>query len=163
MPGWGLRGVRLLVANTLRPVFPHSSPLAKKCSSSRAERLRPHLLTSSRGSAVRLVGHYEDVKYIGRAPAPPLDRFIDDIYCLTGVPRHRRLNIPPMPSAHLLINLAGPIRLYDSDPAVPPAVFTDGWFMGVWTRRFLIEYQTPVQAVGCTSSRGGFRRSSTSR
>jgi AraC-like DNA-binding protein len=53
-----------------------------------------------------------------------------------------------MPSAHLLINLAGPIRLYDSDPAVPPAVFTDGWFMGVWTRRFLIEYQTPVRVVG---------------
>jgi hypothetical protein len=25
--------------------------------------------------------------YIGWAPAPPLDRFIDDIYCLTGVPR----------------------------------------------------------------------------
>jgi AraC-like DNA-binding protein len=88
------------------------------------------------------------VEYIGRAPAPPLDRFIDDIYCLTGVPRHRRLNVPPMPSAHLFINLAGPIRLYDSDPAVPPAVFTDGWFMGVWTRRFLIEYQTPVRVVG---------------
>lgn len=88
------------------------------------------------------------MEYLGRAPAPPLDRFIDDIYCLTGVPRHRRLNVPPMPSAHLVINLAGPIRLYDSDPAVPPAVFTDGWFMGVWSRRFLIEYQTPVWVVG---------------
>ena len=88
------------------------------------------------------------MEYIGRAPAPPLDRFIDGIYCLTGVPRHRRLNVPPMPSAHLFINLAGPIRLYDSDPAVPSAVFTDGWFMGVWTRRFLIEYQTPVRVVG---------------
>jgi AraC-like DNA-binding protein len=85
---------------------------------------------------------------MGRAPAPPLDRFIDDIYCLTGVPRHRRLNVPPMPSAHLMINLAGPIRLYDSDPAVAPAVFTDGWFMGVWTRRFVIEYQAPVRVVG---------------
>jgi AraC-like DNA-binding protein len=88
------------------------------------------------------------VEYIGRTPAGPLDRFIDDIYCLTGVPRHRRLNVPPMPSAHLVINLAGPIGLYDSDPAVPPAVFTDGWFMGVWTRRFVIEYQSPVRVVG---------------
>jgi AraC-like DNA-binding protein len=88
------------------------------------------------------------VRYLGRAPAPPLDRFIDDIYCLTGVPRHRRLNVPPMPSAHLLINLAGPVRLYDSDPVVPPAVFTDGWFMGVWSRRFVIEYQAPVRIVG---------------
>jgi AraC-like DNA-binding protein len=88
------------------------------------------------------------VEYLGRTPAPPLDRFIDDVYCLTGVPRHRRVNVPPMPSAHLFINLGGPVRLYDSDPAVPPAVFTDGWFMGVWTRRFLIEYQPPVRVVG---------------
>ncbi|WP_037319901.1 helix-turn-helix domain-containing protein [Amycolatopsis orientalis] len=73
--------------------------------------------------------------YVGQVPAPPLDRFIDDIYCLTGVPRHRRMNIPPMPSAHLFLTLGEPARLWDSDPSVPPAVFSDGWFMGVWTRR----------------------------
>ena len=88
------------------------------------------------------------MEYIGRPPAGPLDRFIDDIYCLAGVPRHRRLIVPPMPSAHLVINLGGPIGLYDSDPAVPPAIFTDGWFMGVWTRRFVIEYQSPVRVIG---------------
>ncbi|MDH6219719.1 helix-turn-helix domain-containing protein [Streptomyces pseudovenezuelae] len=88
------------------------------------------------------------MEYVGRVPAPPLDRFIDDIYCLTGVPRHRRMNVPPMPSAHLFVNLGGPVRLWDSDPSVPPAVFTDGWFMGVWTRRFLFEYPTPVWLVG---------------
>jgi AraC-like DNA-binding protein len=81
-------------------------------------------------------------------PAPPLDRFIDDIYCLTGVPRHRRMNVPPMPSAHLFVNLGGPVRLCDSDPSVLPAVFTDGWFMGVWTRRFLFEYPTQVRLFG---------------
>jgi AraC-like DNA-binding protein len=95
------------------------------------------------------------VDYVGRAPAPPLGRFIDDIYCLSGVPRHRRLNVPPMPSAHLMINLGAPIRLYDSDPSVPPAVLTDGWFMGVWTRRFVIEHQTPVRVVGVHFKPGG--------
>jgi AraC-like DNA-binding protein len=88
------------------------------------------------------------MEYVGRMPAPPLDRFIDDINCLTGLPRHRRMNVPPMPSAHLFVNLGGPVRLWDSDPSVPPAVFTDGWFMGVWTRRFLFEYPTPVRLVG---------------
>jgi AraC-like DNA-binding protein len=88
------------------------------------------------------------MEYVGRVPAPPLDRFIDDIYCLTGVPRHRRMNVPPMPSAHLFINLGDPVCLWDSDPSVQPAVFTDGWFMGVWTRRFLFEYPTPVRLVG---------------
>jgi AraC-like DNA-binding protein len=88
------------------------------------------------------------VDYIGRAPGPPLDRFIDDVYCLTGVPRHRRLNVPPMPSAHLFVNLAGPVRLHDADPAVAPAVLTDGWFMGMRTRRFVIEFPSAVRVVG---------------
>lgn len=86
--------------------------------------------------------------YVGRVPAAPLDRFVDDIYCLTGVPHHRRMNVPPMPSAHLFIHLGGPVRLWDSDGSVPPAVFTDAWFMGVWTRRFLFEYPERVRLVG---------------
>ena len=86
--------------------------------------------------------------YVGQVPAPPLDRFIDDVYCLTGVPYHRRMTVPPMPSAHLFVNLGDPVRLRDSDPSVAPAVFTDGWFMGVWTRRFLVEYPARVRLVG---------------
>ncbi|MFI6562133.1 helix-turn-helix domain-containing protein [Streptomyces sp. NPDC050534] len=88
------------------------------------------------------------MEYVGRVPAPPLDLFVDDIYCLTGVPRHRWMNVPPMPSAHLFIHLGGPVRLLDSDRSVPPAVFTDAWFMGVWTRRFLFEYPARVRLVG---------------
>ncbi|WP_326718239.1 MULTISPECIES: helix-turn-helix transcriptional regulator [unclassified Streptomyces] len=88
------------------------------------------------------------MEYVGRVPAPPLDRFIDDIYCLTGVPSHRRMVVPPMPSTHLLINLGGPARLWDSDPSVPPEMLTDGCFMGLWTRRFLYEYPTRVRLVG---------------
>ncbi len=86
--------------------------------------------------------------YIGRVPAPPLDRFIDDIYCLTGVPRHRLMSVPPMPSAHLFVNLGEPARLWDSDPSVPSAVFAGAWFMGVWTRRFGYEYPARVRLAG---------------
>ncbi|MEV4253717.1 helix-turn-helix domain-containing protein [Spirillospora sp. NPDC049652] len=86
--------------------------------------------------------------YVARVPAPPLDLFVDDIYSLSGVPRHRRMNVPPMPSAHLFVNLGGPVRLWDSDPSTPAAVLTDGWFMGVWTRRFAFEYPTPVRLLG---------------
>ncbi|MET7461799.1 helix-turn-helix domain-containing protein [Nonomuraea sp. NPDC005501] len=88
------------------------------------------------------------MEYVGRVPAPPLDRFIDDIYCLTGVPRHPRMNVPPMPSAHLFVNLGEPARLWDRDPSALPAVLTDGWFMGVRTRRFLLEYPARVRLVG---------------
>ncbi|MGW4945422.1 DUF6597 domain-containing transcriptional factor [Actinoplanes sp. NPDC004185] len=88
------------------------------------------------------------MEYFGRVPAPPLDSFIDDIYCLAGIPRHPRMNVPPMPSAHLFLNLGDPVRLSDSDPSVPPVTLTDGWFMGVWTRRFLIDYPARVRLVG---------------
>jgi AraC-like DNA-binding protein len=88
------------------------------------------------------------VHYVSRVPAPPLDEYIDDIYCLTGTPRHQRLNVPPMPSTHLFINLGEPVRLYDTDHAERPAVFTDGWFMGMRTRRVLVEFPSSVQLAG---------------
>ncbi len=88
------------------------------------------------------------MRYVGRVPGPPLDQFIDDIYCLTGVPRHRRTSVPPMPSAHLLINLGGAAKLWDRESSALPVVFVNGWFMGVWTRRFLLEYPEWVRLVG---------------
>ncbi|TQJ85463.1 hypothetical protein [Streptomyces sp. SLBN-31] len=94
------------------------------------------------------------MEYVGQVPAPPLDRFIDDIYCLTGVPQHRLMSVPPMPSAHFFLPLGGPVRLWDSDSSVPLAVFTEAWFMGVWTRRFLFEYPALVRLVGSTSNPG---------
>ncbi len=54
------------------------------------------------------------MEYVSRAPGPPLDRFIDDIYCLTGPPRYRRMNVPPMPTAHMFVNLGGSVRPWDS-------------------------------------------------
>lgn len=88
------------------------------------------------------------MEYTGRVPAPPLDRLVDDIYCLSGVPVHRRMNVPPMPSAHLFLNLGEPVRLYDPTGSAPPVELAGGWFMGLWTRRFLFEYPSRVRLVG---------------
>ncbi|MDG4825836.1 hypothetical protein O7635_28650 [Asanoa sp. WMMD1127] len=38
--------------------------------------------------------------------------------------------------------------MWDGDPSAPPAVLTDAWFMGVRTRRFLMEYPSRVRLVG---------------
>ncbi|GAA2319367.1 hypothetical protein GCM10009853_091840 [Glycomyces scopariae] len=88
------------------------------------------------------------MEYVARVPGPPLDRYIDDLYCLTGTPRHRRMDVPPMPSGHLFLNLGDPVVLRDSVPATAPAAMADGWFMGVWTRRFTVEYPPAVRVVG---------------
>lgn len=88
------------------------------------------------------------MEYVSRVPAPPLDRFIDDIYHLTGVPAHARINVPPMPSAHLIINLSEPARLWAPNPSTAPTSLGNGWFMGVWTRRFQFEHPQRVRQVG---------------
>jgi AraC-like DNA-binding protein len=90
------------------------------------------------------------VRYVGKKPAAPLNRFIDDVYVLSGEPGHRRrLSVPPMPSAHLVFNLGDPVILHDAGGGSSPSVCDQGWFMGVWTRRFEIEYgdQVHVAAV----------------
>jgi AraC-like DNA-binding protein len=40
------------------------------------------------------------------------------------------MKVPPMPSAHLFLNLGEPVRLWDADPSVPPAdlAHTAGYF-----------------------------------
>ncbi|MFD6698346.1 MULTISPECIES: DUF6597 domain-containing transcriptional factor [unclassified Microbacterium] len=86
---------------------------------------------------------------MGRKPAPPLDRYADDVYCLFGDPGHRRrLLVPPMPSAHLMINLGAPIVLHDPTGERPPETLVDAWFLGIWTRRYVIEYGREVNVVG---------------
>ncbi|WP_234341486.1 hypothetical protein [Streptomyces sp. NRRL S-646] len=82
--------------------------------------------------------HTEPMEHVGRIPAPPLDQFIDDIYCLTGVPPHRLMNVPPMPSAHFFLHLSKPVRLWDSDRA---------WFMGVWTEALPLRVPPPACAA----------------
>jgi AraC-like DNA-binding protein len=77
-----------------------------------------------------------------------LDSYVDDVYILTGRPRHQRVNVPPMPSAHLFLNLGDPIVVHDQGAAVPSVVHTDGWVMGVSTRRVIVEYPAEVRLVG---------------
>ena len=87
--------------------------------------------------------------YAGERPGPPLDLFVDDVYVLSGAPgARRRLNVPPMPSAHLLVNLGDPVVLRDSDAAAPPLVLEGAWATGLWTRRFTIEYGSGVRVAG---------------
>lgn len=48
---------------------------------------------------------------MSRAPRPPLDGLIDDIYYLAGAPPYARLTLPPAPAALLIVNLGAPFRI----------------------------------------------------
>jgi AraC-like DNA-binding protein len=86
--------------------------------------------------------------YVTRVPRPPLDGLIDDLYCLTGQAPYSRMLVPPMPSAHLMITLTDKLLIHDAAPGVPLADCADGWFMGMWTRHYAVDWPTPVRLVG---------------
>ncbi|MFK0073270.1 helix-turn-helix domain-containing protein [Arthrobacter woluwensis] len=89
------------------------------------------------------------MKYIGRKPRAPLDVYIDDLYVLAGNSEdRRRLNIPPMPSAHLMVNLGDPVTIQEPAGGVAVPVSSGGWFMGLRTRRFIVEYGAKVLVIG---------------
>lgn len=89
------------------------------------------------------------MRYVGRKPRPPLDVYIDDLYVLAGEPEdRRRLNIPPMPSAHLMVNLGDPVYLREPGSGVAAPVSGGSWFMGLRTRRFIVEYGAKVLVAG---------------
>lgn len=95
------------------------------------------------------------MEYVRRVPGPPLDALIDDLYYLTGNSPYARMKVPPMPSAHLMVNLGEPFRMHDSLPGASPVECVDSWCMGLWTRYYLVDWPLPVRLVGVHFKPGG--------
>jgi AraC-like DNA-binding protein len=93
--------------------------------------------------------------YVRRVPGPPLDAFIDDLYYLEGAAPYPRLKVPPMPSAHLMVNLGEPFRMHDSGGSAPPTTCAESWCMGLWTRHYVVDWPLPVRLVGVHFKPGG--------
>ena len=93
-------------------------------------------------------GQHVPVEYFGSVPAPPLDAYVDDIFVLSGNLNYARLNVPPMPSAQLLINLGDPFVVRHAPTAAPSGVCVDAAFVGVPTKRAIVDFPSSVQVVG---------------
>ncbi|GAA4605701.1 AraC-like DNA-binding protein [Actinoplanes octamycinicus] len=87
------------------------------------------------------------MKYVARAPGPPLDGLIDDLYYLEGVPPYSRLLLPAAPAPLLIVNLGAPflIRAGTADDAAGHA---DGCAVATPTRAWEFSYPTPTRSVG---------------
>lgn len=89
------------------------------------------------------------MRYLGRKPRAPLDMYVDDVYVLAGEPEdRRRLSIPPMPSTHLMVNLGDPVHVREPADGSAVPVSDGGWFMGLRTRRLIVEYGAKVLVAG---------------
>ncbi|MGA5761266.1 helix-turn-helix domain-containing protein [Nonomuraea bangladeshensis] len=85
------------------------------------------------------------MKYVSRAPRPPLDAFIDDLYYLEGAPPYARLTLPPMPAALLIVNLGAPFRIRAD---IETAEYADGCVVSTPTRAFEFGYPPGTRSVG---------------
>lgn len=86
--------------------------------------------------------------YISRIPAPPLNAYIDDLYYIEGLSPYPRLQVSPMPSLHLMINLGSPFRVYVLGQMEPFASCTKSWWIGLWDTSYVVDWSQPVQFYG---------------
>ncbi|MBB1153938.1 helix-turn-helix domain-containing protein [Amycolatopsis dendrobii] len=85
------------------------------------------------------------MEYASRAPRPPLDGLIDDLYCLAGTPPYARLTLPPAPSALLIVNLGAPFRIRTD---LETAEYADGCVITMPTRAYEFGYPPETCSVG---------------
>ncbi len=99
---------------------------------------------------MRDVGGISDavgMEYVSRAPRPPLDGLIDDLYYLEGSPPYARLTLPPMPAALLIVNLGAPFRIRASTD-IETAEYADGCVVTTPSRAFEFGYPLQTRSVG---------------
>ncbi len=87
------------------------------------------------------------VEYVSRAPRPPLDRLIIDLYYLDGEPPYRRLTLPAAPAPLLIVNLGAPFHIRAGSD-VDTAEYDDGCVVGAPTRAWEFGYPIPSRSVG---------------
>jgi AraC-like DNA-binding protein len=94
---------------------------------------------------------YEDfpgMEYISRVPAPPLNAYIDDLYYLEGLSPYPRLKVSPSPSLHLMINLGDAFPIYAPEQDSPFATCAESWWIGMWSKYWIVDWTQPVQFYG---------------
>ncbi len=84
---------------------------------------------------------------MSRAPRPPLDGLIDDLYYLEGVPPYARLMLPAAPAPLLIVNLGAPF-LIRAGADVEAVEYADGCVVVTPTRAWEFGYPTPTRSVG---------------
>jgi AraC-like DNA-binding protein len=87
------------------------------------------------------------VEYVSRAPRPPLDGLIDDLYHLEGAPPYSRLMLPAAPAPLLIVNLGAPF-LVRAGTHIETAEYVDGCVVATPTRAWEFGYPTPTRSVG---------------
>lgn len=93
--------------------------------------------------------------YTRLVPAPPLNAYVDDLYCLDGPAPHKRQMVFPMPSVHLMFNFGEAFQVYAPDQAEPFATCTESWWVGQWNQYHIVNWPPNTRLFGVHFKPGG--------
>jgi AraC-like DNA-binding protein len=88
------------------------------------------------------------MEYISHIPAQPLNAYIDDLYYLDGPSPYPRLKVSPGPSLHLMVNFGPAFQVYAPDQATPFATCTESWWIGMWSKYWIVDWPCSVRFYG---------------
>ena len=87
------------------------------------------------------------MRYLSRAPAPPLDSLVESLWLLADAPAHSHERIVPAGTFELVVNLAeDQIRIYGGDPA--PRRHRGVLVSGAFTRSFVADTREHASMLG---------------
>lgn len=93
--------------------------------------------------------------YTRHLPSPPLNAYIDDLYCLDGPAPYPRLKVFPMPSLHLMVNFGHAFQVRESTQAKIIATCAESWWMGLWSTYHVVDWPLNVRFYGVHFKPGG--------
>lgn len=88
------------------------------------------------------------MNYIRHVPAPPLNEYINNLYCLDGRMLYSRERIVPLPSFDLKINFGGIVQMHELDHHKRTTSLNESWCVGVWGVCHAVDWPLDMQIFG---------------
>jgi AraC-like DNA-binding protein len=108
------------------------------------------------GARFSSLGPPRGMVYLSHAPSPPLDAFVENLWCLSDSPPHARERILPSGTLELVINLhEDEFRIYDAAGRLPPRRFRGAMVSGAYRGPFVIDTEEHASVIGVHFAPGG--------
>lgn len=90
-----------------------------------------------------------------RIPSPPLNAYINCLWCCEGPTPCPRLKVLPMPSLHLMINLSDAYHVFAANHAEPLATCSESWSVGLWNAYHIMDWPRDMRLFNVSFKPGG--------
>jgi len=88
-------------------------------------------------------------------PSPPLNTYINHLYCPNDPISYPRAKILPTPFLDLKINFGGAFQVYAADQTKAVATCAESWCVGLWSAYHIVDWPADKQYIGVNFKPGG--------